>query len=184
MNIVVRSDAHQATSGTVTFNGKTFPCALGRSGVIAGETKREGDGATPSGTYPLRTLLVRRDKFQGLDPVCTLPRRTIAFFDGWSDDSTSPNYNKRISLTFNESGVDVTPESHERLWRDDDLYDLIVEIGYNDNPPVPGRGSAIFLHVTRPEMTPTAGCVAMKKEDLIELLAMISTDTKMEILEG
>ena len=188
MNILVRPDAHKATTGTVSFKGKIFPCALGRSGVIPGDAKREGDGATPSGVYPLRTLWVRRDKLQGRDPECALPERTISILDGWSDDPASPNYNRYIQLQFDISSGDpknTTPESHEVLWRlKDDLYDLIVDIGYNDDPPVPGRGSAIFLHVARPEMTPTAGCVAMKKEDLVELLAMIDADTQIEILEA
>lgn len=182
--ILVRPDASKATTGTVSFKGKTFPCALGRSGVIPGDAKREGDGATPSGTYPLRTLWVRLDKCQGLEPKCVLPRRTISILDAWSDDSASTEYNHRIDLQRNKNGEDITPESHEVLWRKDDVYDLIVDIGYNDNPPVPGRGSAIFLHVARPEMTPTAGCIAMKKAYLVELLAMIDADTQIEILEA
>ncbi len=187
MNILVCPDASKPTTGTITFKGKTFPCALGRSGVIPGDAKREGDGATPSGTYPLRTLWIRLDKCRGLEPKCVLPRRTISILDGWSDDSASPNYNRYIQLEFDKDSKDpkdITPESHEVLWRQDDVYDLIVDLGYNDNPPVPGRGSAIFLHVARPEMTPTAGCVAMKKDDLVELLAMIDADTQIEILEA
>lgn len=192
MNILVRPDGPHATTGTVSCKERMFPCVLGRSGVIAGDAKREGDGATPAGVYPLRCLWYRADKFEQ-EPVCALPKRVITSSDGWSDDVNTSNYNRPIELsstngTYNDDGTFTAApgtESHECLWRpNDDLYDLLTEIGYNDNPPVPGLGSATSLHVARPAFTPTAGCIAMKKEDLLELLAMMDAEAMIEILEG
>lgn len=175
--IIVRPDSPGSTKGTLTYERLSFPCALGRSGVIAAEDKREGDGATPAGTYPLRRLWYRADKLSE-EPVCALPKRLITQQDGWSDDVESENYNRPIPL----DSEHPPQESHESLFRpNDDLYDLIVEIGYNDDPPVPGLGSAIFLHVAREEYTPTAGCVALKKEDLLQVLAAIEPTTMMRI---
>lgn len=159
------------TTGTVSFNGKEYPCAIGRSGTIPADQKREGDGATPLGTFALRELWYRADRLP--KPVCALETREITAEDGWSDDAASPNYNRHIKLP--------TTESHEALMLDAPVYDLIVPLGYNDAPPVAGKGSAIFLHVVRPEFTPTAGCVAMNKNDLLEMLAQVDADTVMKI---
>lgn len=175
--IIVRPDAPGATKGTLMYNALTMPCALGRAGVVAGDVKREGDGATPAGIYPLRRLWYRADKLSD-EPMCALPKRIITPQDGWNDDVESANYNRPISL----DPEHPPQESHEALFRaDDDVYDLVVEIGYNDDPPIPGLGSAIFLHVAREGYTPTAGCVALKKEDLLTLLAMIEPTTTMRI---
>ncbi len=161
----------RGTVGTVTFNGKDYPCAIGRSGTIPADQKREGDGATPLGTFALRELWYRADRLP--KPVCALETHEITAEDGWSDDAASPNYNHHIKLP--------ATESHEALRLDAPVYDVIVPLGYNDAPPVASLGSAIFLHVARPEFTPTAGCVAMQKTDLLEMLAQVDGDTVMEI---
>jgi L,D-peptidoglycan transpeptidase YkuD (ErfK/YbiS/YcfS/YnhG family) len=135
------------------------PCALGRGGVL--RDKHENDGATPRGTWPLRQVWYRADRL-ATPPITSLPIRTIRETDGWCDDVTSPDYNRHVELPH--------AARHERLWRDDAVYDVIVELGYNDDPPVVPRGSAIFLHIARPGYTPTEGCVALAREDLLALL--------------
>ena len=181
-SIVVRPTNAHATAGKLTYKDRAFLCALGRSGVIPASDKREGDGATPAGRYPLRRVWIRKDKFPEGMPRCEgLEVRITSVLDGWSDDANSANYNRPIVLTFDEAGKDVTKESHERLWHEDDLYDVVVEIGYNDNPPVPGKGSAIFMHVAREKMTPTDGCIALQKSDLVDLIGMIEPGITIQI---
>lgn len=134
-------------------------CALGRGGVRL--DKAEGDGATPVGSWPLRRVWYRADRLAGA-PQTGLAMRRIAEADGWCDDSASPDYNRPIILPH--------PARHERLWREDSVYDVVVELGYNDDPPVRGRGSAIFLHVARPGYPPTEGCIALALGDVLAFL--------------
>jgi L,D-peptidoglycan transpeptidase YkuD (ErfK/YbiS/YcfS/YnhG family) len=141
------------------WRGLEFRCAVGRSGFR--RDKREGDGATPVGRFPLRQVLYRPDRIA--PPRTGLPLRTIRCDDGWCDDPADRNYNRLVSLPY--------PASHERLWRADALYDLVVVIGYNDDPVVAGRGSAIFLHVATDDWAPTAGCVALALPDLVTVIA-------------
>lgn len=135
-------------------------CALGRGGVRA--DKREGDGATPAGRFPLRRVLYRPDRLAA-PPETALPCRPLRPADGWCDDPADPRYNRPVDLPY--------PASHERLWREDEIYDIVGVLGHNDDPVVPGAGSAIFLHVARPDYAPTAGCVALAREDLLRLLS-------------
>lgn len=151
------------------FQGKTYVCALGRSGIVP--VKHEGDGATPVGRFCLRRAYFRADK--GPAPQTDLPLREIMQTDGWCDAPEHRLYNRPVTLPF--------AASHEKLWRNDDLYDLIVEMGQNDAPPVPGGGSAVFIHVARPDYGPTEGCVALAKDDLRALLAAWSTRTIVDI---
>jgi len=136
----------------------TFRCALGRSGVR--RDKREGDGATPVGAFPLRRILYRADRL-GL-PATALPAERIRPEDGWCDDPADPLYNRQIRLPY--------PARHEILWREDGLYDMVVVIGHNDEPVVPGAGSAVFLHAAAPDFAPTEGCVALARPALIALV--------------
>ena len=156
-------------AGWLSFEGFRFRCALGKGGVTA--DKREGDGATPIGRFPLRQLLYRPDKLSA--PACKLIRGAIAPDDGWCDDPAHPDYNKAVRLPH--------PARCEKMWRDDDCYDLVVPLGYNDAPPVPGLGSAIFLHVARPGYSPTEGCVALDRDDLLTLLGKLPADVEMVI---
>lgn len=161
-----------ATSGgLLRWAGKEVPCALGRSGVTPAESKREGDGASPIGVWPMRQLLWRPDRLAA--PATRLPAVELIPEAGWCDDPADPFYNRPI----------LTPyaASHEKLWREDHVYDLIVELGYNDDPVIPGKGSAIFLHVARPDYSPTEGCVACSREDLLALLADAETGDALEI---
>lgn len=146
---------------TARWAGESHPCAVGRSGVIAGAEKREGDGASPAGAWTMRRLLYRPDRLS--PPETGLPVAAIAEDDGWCDDPQDDAYNQAVKLPY--------AASHERLWRDDEIYDLIVVLGHNDTPVRPGLGSAIFLHCVRPDFAPTEGCIALEQETLLRLLA-------------
>jgi L,D-peptidoglycan transpeptidase YkuD (ErfK/YbiS/YcfS/YnhG family) len=147
-----------------------FRCAVGRAGVVAAAAKREGDRATPAGHFPVRPGFFRADRVTADSP---LPFRPIAPDMWWDDDPASPAYNTlRLQA----------PAGHpERLWRDDGLYDWIVPLGWNDDPPVPGKGSAIFLHAARPDFAPTAGCVAIAAGDWPRLLPLLTPETRIDI---
>lgn len=153
------STARVTADGLLRFQGQTLRCALGQGGISA--AKREGDGATPTGLLPIRRLFWRADR--GPRPATTLPAEPIAPDDGWCDDPADAAYNTRIRLPH--------PARHERLWREDAVYDVIGVLGWNDAPVQRGRGSAIFLHVARPGLAPTEGCVALPEAELRRLLA-------------
>ena len=144
--------------GTLSWNGKQVRCAIGLGGIREG--KNEGDGATPAGCFPLRRVFYRADRLAA--PETGLPVRALTPNDGWCDDPDDPAYNQLIALPFTAG--------HETLWREDRLYDVIVEMGYNDDPVTPGRGSAIFMHVAQPGYDPTDGCIALELEALLDLL--------------
>lgn len=154
------------------FQARHFRCALGRSGVS--EDKHEGDGATPIGVFALKRLLVRTDRIASVSSM--LLTQAISPDDGWCDDPTHPQYNRLVKLPFDAS--------HEQLWRDDAVYDLVIEISHNDDPPVPGAGSAVFIHVAQADYAPTAGCVALARDDLLQLLPHWSNDTFIEITDS
>lgn len=152
-------------------HGRSFACVIGKGGVVPALEKREGDGASPAGRWPMRRVFYRPDRETppetGLERVPLRPR------DGWCDDPTHPLYNRPVTLPFSAS--------HEILWRDDHVYDLIIELGHNDDPPVPGLGSAIFMHLTRPDRAPTEGCVALDRADLLEVLRLSEPGAAIEI---
>ena len=144
--------------GTLRLFDETFRCALGTAGPAL--EKQEGDGGTPVGAFPLRQVMYRPDRLMA--PDTRLPLRELSINDGWCDDPDQVEYNRLVTLPY--------PASHERLWRDDSIYDVIVEVGYNDSPPVPGKGSAIFIHLARDGYTATEGCVALRLDDLLQVL--------------
>lgn len=156
-------------AGMARIAGRSFRCAVGRGGVST--TKREGDGATPIGTWPLRQVLYRPDR--GMRPVTSLQTASMAPTDGWCDAPTDPNYNRMVRHPY--------PASAEHLWRRDSIYDLIVVVGYNDAPVIPGKGSAIFLHIARPDYSPTAGCVAFSRRDLVTILGLLSPASRLVV---
>lgn len=172
MNIVVRTKSLTATTGTLEAGGKIFDCTLGRAGVIRPEEKKEGDGKTPLGTYPLRQLIYRADRVP--KPETGLQTEILTPATGWCEDPAHPDYNKKITLP--HSAV------HDRMTREDHLYDYTVVIGYNDTPVVAGKGSAIFLHLARPDFGPTAGCVGLRAEDMLAVLKLCDNSSKIEIL--
>lgn len=151
----------EKSRGVLRWANSEVPCAFGRAGLIAAESKREGDDATPIGVWPMRQVFWRPDRMA--EPAAALPKAALTPVMGWCDDPREAAYNRLVDLPF--SG------GHETLWRADELYDLLVVLGYNDDPPIAGRGSAIFLHVARPDYAPTEGCVACARGDLLALLA-------------
>ncbi len=162
-------DIHVRSPGFLTWRRHRVRCALGWGGIRA--DKREGDGATPGGSHVLRRVLYRADRLAR--PPTDLPVEAIDENDGWCDDGDDPAYNRPVRLPY--------PGRHERLWRDDGVYDVVVVLGYNDDPPVTGRGSAIFLHVARPGFEATAGCVALALPDLLELLRHCDAKARLRI---
>lgn len=172
--IIVTGSAGNA-HGELRVGGLRFPCALGRTGVSA--EKREGDGSTPLGSFPLRELRYRQDRVQAL--ATALPLVPISPTDGWCDAPADPAYNRPVRLPY--------PASAETMWREDHLYDLVVVLGHNDSPVVPYAGSAVFFHLAREEkgeLQPTEGCIALRLEDMLSVLALCGRETQMRIEEA
>jgi L,D-peptidoglycan transpeptidase YkuD (ErfK/YbiS/YcfS/YnhG family) len=167
--IKVRRRAGETTRGILTVDGQAIPVSLGRGGLRA--NKREGDGGTPIGTFKPLRLWWRKDRHAR--PKTALPVRAIRPDDGWCEDTSHRRYNRPVRLAA-ESNAD-------RLMRADHLYDFIVEIDHNTRPRVSGRGSAVFLHLARPGLTPTAGCIAMTHGAMLRLLAQLSRRTRIVV---
>jgi len=168
------------SGGRLAWPGGGSPAACGRGGVRA--DKREGDGASPVGTFPLLRGYYRPDRREA--PPTALPMTALRANDIWVDDPADHNYNRLVSLPY--------PAHHETMWRADGLYDLVVVIGYNTDPPVPGRGSAIFLHIARPSperpardghpgIAPTEGCIAIAGDVLAGLLGLLGPGSTITI---
>ena len=156
-------------AGRLAIGKWSCPCVIGKSGLIPAVDKREGDGATPIGEWPVRGVLLRPGR---VAPVAApgVPWRWIRANDGWSDDPADPAYNRPVHLP--------RQTSHEHLARDDQAYDVIIVLGHNDAPPAPGRGSAIFFHQwvigEDGAPKPTEGCVAVAPEDIRVVLGMLT----------
>jgi L,D-peptidoglycan transpeptidase YkuD (ErfK/YbiS/YcfS/YnhG family) len=149
--------------------GAAFPVALGRAGIAA--NKREGDDTTPRGRFRLLRLWWRGDRMPR--PRTALPVRQIKRDDAWCEDASDRRYNHPIRRVSGAPG--------DRLWRDDHLYDLLIEIDHNTRPRIAGRGSAVFIHLARPGFPPTAGCVALRGGDLRHLLPHLGKNTVIDI---
>jgi L,D-peptidoglycan transpeptidase YkuD (ErfK/YbiS/YcfS/YnhG family) len=156
-------------AGRLAWPGGAAPAACGRAGVRA--DKREGDGASPLGTFPLLPGYYRPDRVAV--PPSGLAMTALRPEDGWVDDPADPLYNRLVSLPY--------PARHEAMWRADGLYDLVVPIGYNTDRPLPGRGSAIFLHVAAADFAPTAGCIAVARNVLAGLLGLLGPGSTITI---
>lgn len=167
--LLVRRLSLAATRGVVEIGPLRLPCALGRSGSRA--LKREGDGASPIGLWPVREVLYRSDRMQR--PITRLPLRPISSTDGWCDAVGDRNYNRRVQHPYGASA--------EEMMRTDALYDLVVVLGYNDRPRIQGRGSAIFMHVARPDWKPTAGCIGLRRCDLVRVVGFLDRSSKVLI---
>ncbi len=141
-------------NGFLSGPGLRLRAVCGAAGVTA--HKQEGDEATPTGLLPLLRILYRADRIK--PPRCAVPMEPIAPNDGWCDDPTDRAYNKPVTLPY--------PGRHEALWRNDSIYDIAGILGWNTNPIIPGKGSAIFLHAAKPDYGPTAGCIALSLPDL------------------
>ena len=167
IRVATRSGARAI--GWLTAGIVRVPVALGRSGICG--DKREGDGATPRGRFHPVRVWWRADR--GLRPRTFLPVRRIGPSDAWCEDPADRRYNRPVRLTDGQAG--------DRLWRADQVYDLVVELDHNVRPRTARRGSAIFIHVARPGLRPTAGCVALPGASLRRLLARIGRKTRIEI---
>lgn len=144
-------------------------CAIGPGGIAV--KSGEGDGITPRGAWPVREILFRADRIA--KPEVKLALRAIRPDDGWCDAPDDPQYNRLVKLPYRASA--------ESMWRDDALYDLVAVLGYNDAPVVPGKGSAIFLHLARPDYSPTQGCVALCFADALAALEQLQPGEKVII---
>jgi L,D-peptidoglycan transpeptidase YkuD (ErfK/YbiS/YcfS/YnhG family) len=167
--IRVRVRPGNRSRGVLLAGPLAIAVALGRAGVRA--NKLEGDGATPRGRFRPTRLWWRADRH--LRPRTLLPINCISPDLAWCEDTMDRRYNRPFQRSAGEPG--------DRLWRDDRLYDFVVEIDHNTRPRVAGRGSAVFFHVAQPDRSPTAGCVALGTNDLRRLLARIGPKTRIAI---
>ena len=156
-------------SGHLKYKNLKFRCALGKSGIK--KKTREGDNVTPKGIYKILKVFYREDRIKKVK--APFKKIKIAKKMGWCDDVKSKYYNKQIGIP--------TSLSHEKLHRNDNIYDIICVINYNINPTVTNNGSAIFLHITKGNYKNTRGCIALKKNHLLKLLASIKKHTKIKI---
>lgn len=162
------------STGLSCFSGSNLSyqcvCTIGKAGFAAPGEKREGDNKTPQGVFPLRPGFYRPDKFFTA-PVSGVPLAALSEKDGWCDDPVSPAYNTRVIAPFSAS--------HEKLWRDDRIYDIIIPLGYNDSEIIPGAGSAIFFHLSRPDGKGTEGCIAVSRQDMLAILPHVTEETEI-----
>lgn len=150
-----------------------FRCAVGRGGITAAEEKREGDGKTPAGKWRMRHAFYRADRIA--KPETLLSIRALGPDEGWCENPADlENYNRLIKCPYDGG--------HQTLWRDDHLFDIIVVLGHNDEPVKIGFGSAIFLHVARPNYGPSAGCITLQMKDLLVVLREADKNSHVEVL--
>jgi L,D-peptidoglycan transpeptidase YkuD (ErfK/YbiS/YcfS/YnhG family) len=154
MDLIVKNE------NLALWNGHEFRCAVGRNGFSPAEARRDGDNTTPIGRWVLREVFYRPDREK--PPKTILPVRALEHDDGWCDAPEDPFYNRFVKHPY--------PASAEHLWRDDHLYNVFAVLKHNVDPIVPGKGSAIFLHIARTDFGPTAGCVTLAREDLLTVL--------------
>jgi len=174
MDILVTPTSTNPSRGILHFGERKYPCALGMGGIS--QAKQEGDHKSPVGKFAIKSVYYRYDKLDR--PIYSkVPLMALLKEDGWCCDPKDKYYNRAVMLPYHASA--------EELWRDDDLYDVLVVLGYNDEPVEPGKGSAIFMHVARDlddrEYMGTEGCVSLKKAHLIELLPQLTPETSLEI---
>ena len=159
------------TNKVLKYKNFLYKCAIGKNGIT--NSKIEGDKCTPSGIYSIDKIYYREDRLS----LPKLDFQTIPINKnfGWCDDIHSSYYNKFIKFPFSHSA--------EILYREDNIYNIICIINYNTNPVIKKRGSAIFLHIANTDYSGTAGCLALKQDDLIELLQNMDINTKINVLD-
>ena len=162
MNIKIRKHV-------LLYKGYKLKCSVGKSGIKS--SKKEGDLATPKGTFKLGRLYYRKNRIKL--PKCRIKNKIIKKYMGWCDDSKSKKYNKEINFPFKYRA--------EKLYRKNKSYDLFIEIKYNCSPTIKKKGSAIFLHLANKSYSPTKGCVAISKKDFLKILPLINRKTKITI---
>ena len=156
-------------SGYIQYKNLKFRCALGKAGIKKKE--KEGDNVTPKGIFKITSMYYRPDKIKNI--ITAVKKIKIKKNIGWCDDPNSHFYNQQISLPIKFG--------HEKLYRNDSLYDLILVLNYNVNPIIKNKGSAIFIHISKKNYKKTKGCIALKKKHLIELISKIKKNTKIKI---
>ncbi len=156
-------------SGLLKYNGLKFRCALGKAGI--GKKNKEGDNITPKGNYKILKIYYRKDRIKKITSKFKLIKITKNM--GWCDDPNSKKYNQLIQLP--------TSYSYEKLFRKENIYDLIIVLNYNIKPTIKNKGSAIFIHIASKNFNKTAGCIALKKYDLKKLIKAINKNVKIII---
>ena len=152
----------------LTYNKFKVKCAIGKKGI--GNKRKEGDLITPKGQYKIKYILYRKDRVK----ISTkLKKKVIKKNMGWCDDPKSSHYNKLVKLPF--------AHKHEKLYKKENIYDIILVLNYNMNPVKKNKGSAIFIHVAKNNFKKTEGCVAIKKQNLIKLIKEINPNTRVKI---
>ena len=144
-------------------------CCIGKSGLS--NAKKEGDLKTPKGKFKLGMIYYRKDKIKSL--ICKLQKKTIKKNMGWCDDPSSSKYNQEVKLPYKYKT--------EKLYRKNSIYDILINIKYNQSPAIKNNGSAIFLHLTNKKYKATKGCISILKRDLLKILPMINKRTKILI---
>ena len=162
MNIIIKKHF-------LFYKGYKLKCSIGKSGLS--HSKKEGDLTTPKGLFKLGLLYYRKDRIKL--SKCVIKKRIIKKNMGWCNDSRSKKYNQEIYFPFNYRA--------EKLHRKDKIYDIFINIKYNQLPIVKGKGSAIFLHLSNKKYKPTSGCVAIQKKDFLKILPLINNKTKISI---
>jgi L,D-peptidoglycan transpeptidase YkuD (ErfK/YbiS/YcfS/YnhG family) len=157
-------------SENLLFKNLKFKCSLGKNGVT--KNKIEGDKCTPSGTYRLKQVFYRADRIKKFST--NIKKIKIKKNMGWCDDSSSKKYNHLIKIP--------NKFSHEKLYRKDHIYDIIVVLNYNMNPVIKKKGSAIFMHIAKKNYSKTLGCIGLKKNDLLEILNKVKKNNKIKII--
>ena len=153
----------------LTYNNYKVKCALGKRGI--GNKRREGDFITPKGNFKIKYILYRKDRIKRIQSKI---KKIIIKKDlGWCDDPLSKDYNKLIKIP--------SEYNYEKLYKKDNVYDIILVLNYNMNPVVKNKGSAIFIHVTKRNYKKTEGCVAIKKIHLLKIIKELKNNTKIKI---
>ena len=155
--------------GLIKYKNFKFRCALGKAGI--GKKKREGDNVTPTGTFKIVKIYYRSDRIKKISSKFRAIEITKNM--GWCDDPNSKNYNQLINLP--------SRYGHEKIFKKNNIYDIIVVLNYNMKPVIKNKGSAIFIHIAKKNYQPTQGCIALKKNDLLKLLSKISKNIKIKI---
>ena len=160
-----------AAQKTMAIGNRVFPCRIGRNGFIDGAHGRECDEKTPLGEYTLRFGLYRADRLP--TPPSPLTFWPLREDDGWCDDEGDLAYNRFVRLPYKAS--------HEKLWREDGAYDIIIVMSHNDSPPKPGHGSAVFIHIAQPDDLQTLGCIALEPEVMVKLLGKVKPGVMIDL---
>lgn len=156
-------------SGHLMYKNLKYRCAIGKAGIK--KKQKEGDNITPKGTFKITRVYYRSDKVKNIST--SIKKIKIKKNMGWCNDSKSPFYNREIKLP--------SKFSFEKLYRNDNLYDLLAVLNYNTEPAKKNKGSAIFIHIAKKRFKPTAGCIALQEKDLMNLMKVIKKNSKIKI---